>query len=181
MSLGKAIRAIAIFCVLGALASGQQLTVLQTPRQAIIEMMSGGDAGLKKHLTLEVQNKFAHGMQDSTLMSAISMARATGMFQSFESGPVLFVIDNPQQNEKIEVRIDNDSLRGDIDNMELSFHASRDGKEESLPVGFRVALNLKQQMELWRLNAVTLTVRVPLADPGIDAGPLFYTAMREIE
>src|SRR5690242_1527654 len=77
MSLGKAVRAIAIVCVLGAFASAQQPTVLQTPRQAIIEMMSGGEAGLMKHLTLEVQNKFAHAPQDSTLMSAISMARAT--------------------------------------------------------------------------------------------------------
>jgi len=177
MSLGKAVRAIAIVCVLGIVASAQQPTMLQTPRQAVIEMMSGGDAGLMKHLTLEVQNKFTHAPQDSTLMSAIAMARASGLLQSFESGPVLFMIDNPQQNEKIEVRVDSDSLRGDIDNMELSFHAFRDGKEESLPVGFHMALNLKQQMELWRLNAVTVSVRMPVGDPKFFDGPLFNPSM----
>lgn len=177
MSSRKAFRVIVIFGALAAVASAQQPTMLQTPRQAVIEMMSGGDTGLMKHLTLEVQNKFAHAPQDSTLMSAIAMARATGLFQSFESGPLLFVIDNPQQNEKIEVRIDSDSVRGDVDNMELSFHAFRDGKEENLPVGFKVALNLKQQMELWRLNAVTVSVRVPVGDPKFFDGPLFNPGM----
>ena len=165
MFRGSARIVFAIVCGIASVAVGQQQpTILQTPRQAVIEIFRGDEAGLKKHLTIEVQNKLASSMKDTSLMNAMSMARAAGMFQVFESGPVLFLIDNAQQHEKIEVRVDNDSLHGDTDNMELSFHAFRDEKEESLPVGFRVILNLKQQSEIWRLNAVTLSVRVPVGD-----------------
>src|SRR5690349_1828106 len=164
MFRGSARVAFAImFGMVSVVMGQQQPTILQTPRQAVIEMFSG-EAGLKRHLTVEVQNKLASSMKDANFMSTIAMARAAGMFQVFETGPVLFLIDNAQQREKIEVRVDSDALHGDMDNMELSVHAFRDQKEESLPVGFRVILNLKQQSEIWRLNAVTLSVRVPVGD-----------------
>ena len=156
--------AFAIMWMMASVAMAQQQpTMLQTPRQAVIEMFSG-EPGLKKHLTMEVQNKLASSMKDANFMSTIAMARAAGMFQVFETGPVLLLIDNAQQGEKIEVRVDSDSLHGDMDNMELSFHAFRGEKEESLPIGFRVSLNLKQQSEIWRLNAVTLSARIPVGE-----------------
>jgi hypothetical protein len=160
----------ALLLVLTAVAYGQQgPTMLQTPRQAVLEMISGNPENVKKHLTLEVQNKLASALQDQSqnMLTNFSMARAAAGpdFQSFESGPVLFSFENTQQNERMEVRVDNDNMRGDFDEMDLSFHAFRDGKEQSLPLGFKIILAMKQQENIWRLNAITFSARVPVGDP----------------
>lgn len=156
--------------VLTATAYGQQEpTMLQTPREAVLEILSGNPETVKKHLTLEVQEKLASAFQDQSqnVLANLTMARAaTGPdFQTFESGPVLFSFENTQQHERMEVRIDNDKMRGDVDEMDLSFHSFRDGKEQSLPLGFRIILAMKQQENIWRLNAITFSARVPVGDP----------------
>ena len=44
--------------VFAGIASGQRpASHDQSPRQALIEMLSGGEAPFKKHLTLEMQSK----------------------------------------------------------------------------------------------------------------------------
>lgn len=143
----------------------QEPTMLQTPRQAVIEMLTGGPENLKKHLTVEVQAKLAASGQDSNYLTAASMASANPNFQSFETGPVLFAFDNPEQHERIEVRLDNDKVHGDSDEMDLSFRSFREGKEQSLPIGFRVSLGLKQQENVWRLSAITFSASLPVGDP----------------
>lgn len=161
-----------LLCILAANTFGysqQGPTMLQTPRQAVLEMLGGTPDGLKKHLTLEVQSKLASASQEQgmNVLNNLNLARtaAGNNFQSFESGPVLFSFENPEQNERMEIRVDNDSVRGDLDEMDLSFHSIRDGKEQSLPIGFKIILALKQQENIWRLNAITFSARMPVGDP----------------
>jgi len=158
----------------------------QTPRQAIIEMFSGGEAPLKRHLTLEMQRKLEQMMKDSPAGAnpffALTSAKTSDpdSFQAFDLGKILFSFNNPQQHERYELRINSEELRGDEDVMELSLHLVRNAIEQEMPVGLRFVLNLKKQESIWRLDAVTFSATLPLGDPRIlDKswwGPALFSA-----
>src|SRR5579871_131833 len=160
-------------CAFRLPAVGQEPAVLQTARQAFIEMMTGGEESFRKHLTLEVQQRLGPAVKNP--MSAIgslgvpipSPAGGSSDIQSFSSGHVLFSIGNVLQREKIEVQVEKDELRGDSDDIELSFHSFRDSKEENFPIGFHVVLGFKQQVDVWRINAITFSAKIPVGDPNL--------------
>src|SRR5689334_17110653 len=108
---------VAVLAIAGATALAESRP--QTPRQAIIEMFSGGEAPFKKHLTVEMQNKLRDMMKDgpSTIgpFQAIASNRPYDpeTFQAFDLGPILFSFNNPQQHERYEVQIDSEDPRGD--------------------------------------------------------------------
>lgn len=165
-----------VLCALGGVLAAQQKDGApeQSPRKAILEMFSGGEDALKKHLTLEVQEKIKELLKNSTPgtvdpVQAVSMAKAAGgeNLESFDAGPILFSYNNPQQHERLELRIDSDDLRGDQDDMQLSLHAFRAGVEEDLPVSLHLLLAWKQQQNIWRLNTVTMSASVPVGDPRV--------------
>jgi hypothetical protein len=168
-----------VACALCCLAAGQQITVVPSPRQAVIEMISGGPQSFRKHLTVEVQNKLKDSVQPPAALGMLSMVAQSGgpNFQSYDSGRVLFSVKNPQQNETLEVRVDNDYLHGDLDEMELSFHSFRNGKEEDLPIGFHIVLGLKQQESVWRLNAITFDAKIPVGDPKLYDSSIWAPAV----
>jgi hypothetical protein len=144
----------------------------QTPRQAIIEMFSGGEGPFRKHLTVEMQKKLAEMTKGSSGVSPLQMLTAAKTsdpesFQAFELGPILFSFNNPQQHERYEVKINGEEPRGDEDVMELSLHLVRNGVEQEMPVGLRFVLNLKKQESLWRLTDLTFSATLPLGDPRI--------------
>jgi hypothetical protein len=157
------------------LASGQRaVTHEQSPRQALIEMLSGGEAPFKKHLTLEMQAKLQNMMKGSpdnapSPFQVLTGANATGgnKFQSFDIGSILFAFNNPEQHERYEVEIDSEEPRGEEDTMGLSLHLVRNGVEHEIPVGLRFVVKLKRQTGIWRLNAVTLSATLPMGDPRI--------------
>lgn len=159
----------------------------QTPRQAIIEMFSGGDAPFKKHLTVEMRSKLEEMTKDSPsgtgpfqLLTSIKTSDPDN-FQAFDLGSILFSFNDPQKNERYEVRINIDEQHGDQDVMELSLHLVRNGVEQELPVGLRFVLNLKKQEGLWRLDAATLSTTMPFGDPKMLEkpwwGPALYSAL----
>ena len=166
---------VVVLCMLaGVLAAQQKSAEEQSPRQAILEMFSGGEDALKKHLTLEVQEKISELLKGSAPggtnpMQAINAAKAAGgrNFESFDAGTILFSLNNSQQHERLEIHIDGDDLHGEEDDMQLSLHAFRSGVEQELPLGLRLLLTWKQQQGVWRLNAFTLNARVPVGDPRI--------------
>src|SRR6476619_5569290 len=129
--------AISLVGVLAGVSAGER-TVMndQSPRQALIEMLSGGEAPFKKHLTLEMQSKLQNLMKSSPdnapspiqVLIGAKSAVAT-RFQSFDIGPILFAFSNPEQHERYEVEIDSDELRGEEDTMGLSLHLVRNGVE----------------------------------------------------
>ncbi len=159
------------------IAIGQQIQVVpqisQTPRQAVIELLTGDESAAKKHFTLEVQKQIAAttGTTASaggmSLLGMMNMAKGAGgpEFQTFETGPILFSVDNPKEQQKFELRVESDAVRGETADIDLSLHVFKDGVEQSLPVGFRILLGMKQQQSIWRLNAITFSVKVPVGDP----------------
>jgi hypothetical protein len=160
--------------VLAGASAGQVTRVAtQSPRQAVIEMMSGSEASFKKHLTVEMQNRLQNLMKGS-LDSPSPLQVFTGTttsggnnFQSFDMGPILFSFNNPQEHERYEIQIDSDLLGVDQDKMALSLHLVRNGVEQETPLAFRLVLDLKRQEGTWRLNTVTVNATLPVGDPGI--------------
>lgn len=160
--------------VFAGIASGQRAMRDQSPRQALIEMLSGGEAPFKKHLTLEMQSKLQNLMKGSTdnapnPLLALTGAKSSGAngFQSFDIGPILFAVSNPDEHERYEVEIDSDEQRGEEDTMGLSLHLVRNGVEREIPVGLKVLAKLKRQAGIWRLTALTLNASLPVGDPRI--------------
>src|SRR5437899_465876 len=98
-------------------------TTEQSPRQAMIEMLSGGEAPFKKHLTVEMQSKLQNLMKASLdnapnpFLALIGAQSSGNKFQSFDMGQILFSFNNPQEHERYELHIDSDQPSGDEDNM----------------------------------------------------------------
>ena len=136
--------------VFAGFAAGQRVVHEQSPRQALIEMLSGGEAPFKKHLTLEMQSKLQNmmkGSPDNALspLQLLAGANSPGgsKMQSFDIGPILFAFNNPQEHERYEVEVDSEEQRGEEDTMGLSLHLVRNGVEREIPVGLRFVVKLK--------------------------------------
>ena len=137
----------------------------------MIEMLSGGEAPFKKHLTVDMQSKLHNLMKGSLdnapnpLQGLLGTSSGRDKLQSFDMGPILFSFNNPQEHERYELEIDSEQQGREEDNMALSLHLVRNGVEQELPVGLRLLLNLKRQEGIWRLNAVTMSTTLPVGDP----------------
>jgi hypothetical protein len=160
--------------IFAGIAAGQRAMHDQSPRQALIEMLSGGEAPFKKHLTLEMQSKLQNLMKSSpdnapSPLLALTGAKSAGanQFQSFDIGPILFSFNNPDEHERYEVEIDSEDQRGEEDTMELSLHLVRNGVEREIPVGLKILARLKRQAGIWRLTTVNLNASLPVGDPRI--------------
>jgi hypothetical protein len=161
-----------VVALAGVCAGQRPQTTEQSPRQAMIEMLSGGEAPFKKHLTVEMQSKLQNLMKASLdkspnpfLVLIGAQSSGSNKFQSFDMGQILFSFNNPQEHERYELHIDSEQPAGDEDNMALSLHLVRNGVEREIPVGLRFVLNMKRQEGIWRLNAVTFSTTVPVGDP----------------
>lgn len=143
----------------------------QTPRQALIELVSGGQPGVMKHLTVEVQELLAKP-ENSPAMAAVGMygsmkSGAGPDFQMFETGPVLFSFTDRNQQNKYEIRVDNDDLSGDQDTLEVSIHTLRDGQEIQEEWSYlisQITVNMVRQQGIWRLNKIGVGAEFPLGD-----------------
>lgn len=85
--------------------------------------------------------------------------------ETFETGPIFCTYTDPVKKEKMEVRMENDDLRGTEDDMQLSFHIFKDGQEQPIPFLDGITIGMKQQEGIWRLNEVSTTVRLKVGDP----------------
>jgi hypothetical protein len=143
----------------------------QTPRQALIELITGGEQGAMKHLTVEMQKSLQGDNKNGSspqLAAFDQLKAASSDFQVFESGQVLLAANDPKSHEKFEVHVDSDDLSGDTDNMDISFHQFRDGVETDVPYAAllsRFTIGLKQEQNIWRLNEISINIKVPLGDP----------------
>lgn len=172
-------QSLALVVALFASSAVGQSASPQTARQALIEMFFGQTPNhLEKHLpevTRHSLNKLSSPGGENYLseFSAIAtQARAGGKnFQTFDSGPTLLLAEDPHPDlngtepDKIEIGVERDDLVGDEDQIELALHLSRNGKEQSLPVIPRFTFIMQTEANVWRLNEISVTVRVPLADP----------------
>jgi hypothetical protein len=170
------LRTAALFFVLSAstllFSQTQAPAPPQTARESLVEMLTGGEKGLTKHLTVEVQEllKKPANKSTATIFQAMQQQAGTGM-QAFPTGSTLFVINEPSQHKKFEVHVDNDDLSGDQDILQLSFHSFHDGQEEAAGgdewglMSSRVTVTMQKQQNVWRLSNVGVGIELPLGDP----------------
>ena len=85
--------------------------------------------------------------------------------QTFETGSVLLSSEDPKTGQKVEITVENDALRGDQDDLELSFVVYKNGQAQKTPFMPLVTFSMKQEAQVWKLNEISVTIHLPLADP----------------
>jgi hypothetical protein len=159
------------------LANGAQ-PAPQTARQALIEMLFSKTPGtLEKHLPQATRAALrkAGPVPGTSFLGGYSaiMGQLTAhgqQLQTFEAGSTLMSLEDPEAHTRFEITVEGDDLRADEDDIELSFHGYKDGEPQIAGTKFRLTLAMKQEAGIWRLNEVTVAVRVSLTDPGFLKG-----------
>ena len=115
---------------------------LQTPRQALIEMISKGGDTVLKHLTVEVQEMFLkpENKAAAPMLTALTSMKPEKGLQTFEAGNVLVSYAEPTQNVKYEVRVDDDDMAGTEDTLSLSLHVLREARKKIQASGFSLPI-----------------------------------------
>jgi hypothetical protein len=151
-------------------AQSPESSTPQTARQALIEMFSLKNSGtFVKHLpaatlsALETSGAMQTLQQYSTLTSQLHTSGS--QVETFATGPVLLATSDPKTGQKLEVLVENDSLQGDGDNIELSFRSYKDKQVQRTPFMPRITFAMKKESGIWKLNEILVSVRLPLADP----------------
>jgi hypothetical protein len=142
----------------------------QTPRQALIEMITKGGDSVLKHLTVEVQEMLLQpeNKASAPFIKALTSMKPENGLKAFEAGDVLFSYNDPGQHVKYEVQVDNDDLAGTEDTLLLSLHVFRDGKEEDTGFGLmspHFSISMKQQQSIWRLDKISVGADLPVGNP----------------
>lgn len=152
----------------------QERPRLQTARQALLEILTGGEDAVARHLTVEVQQSMRNpASQKSSAMAFGTIAGFRNFSlngpdqKTFDTGPVLIAVDDPKTHERIEAHVDNDDLNGEEDTMQLSLHAFRDGQEidSALQIISQIEVGMKKQQNIWRVNQITVSASLPVGDP----------------
>jgi hypothetical protein len=154
----------------GCSSAQQTAAAPQTARQALIEMFFSKTPGtFLKHLpmatrtALEKAGELATLQQYSVLASQLQTQGQN--VRTFETGSVLLTSEDPKTDQKFEILVENDALRGDQDDMELSFQVAKNGQEVRTPFMPQMTVSMKREAQVWTLNEISVTIHVPLADP----------------
>ena len=154
----------------GALA--QQVAAPQTGRQALLEMFFSKEPGtFAKHLpvttrtALQQSGAMANLQSFSLLMSQMQTQKQN--FQTFETGSVLLSGEDPKTGQKVEITVEKDAVRGDRDDIALGFLIYKDGQPQRTPYLPEITFSMKQEAQIWKLNEISLTIHLPLADPDL--------------
>lgn len=157
-----------LFCAVSALA--QSASATQTARQALLEMFFSKTSGtFVKHLPMATREALGksgalNSLQSYSLMMSQLQTQGQNV-QTFETGTLLLTADNSKTGDKAEITVEKDALRGDQDDIELTFHVYKNGQEQRTPFMPRVTFSMKQEAQIWKLNEIAVTIHVPLADP----------------
>jgi len=167
-----------VVCVLGVAAIwsaavfAQEASIPQTARQALLEMFFSKTSGtFAKHLpavtlaALEKSGALA-SLQQYSLLAGQLQTQGTN-FHTFETGSVLLSGEDAKTGQKVEVTVENDALRGERDDIELSFQTYKNGEAQRTPFMPRMTFTMKQEARVWKLNEISVTIRLPLADPDL--------------
>src|SRR5437870_10536922 len=85
--------------------------------------------------------------------------------QTFEAGPTLLAVEDSRTNSKFDVTVERDDLRGEADEIELSFHAYKDGQPQASFVSPHLTFLMKQQTGIWRMHEITVAIHMALDNP----------------
>src|SRR5207248_2726160 len=144
----------------------------QNARQALLEMFfSKTPVTFEKHLPeatrAALRNADGQGLlllQQLSLMT--SQLNSQGQqLQTFEAGPTLLAVEDSRTNSKFDVTVERDDLRGEADEIELSFHAYKDGQPQASFVSPHLTFLMKQQTGIWRMHEITVAIHMALDNP----------------
>jgi type IV pilus assembly protein PilA len=165
-----------ILCLAGTLfpQNSPAPRIPQNARQALLDMFFGKPGSLEKHLpeaTRRALREAAGGGpspldQFSAMSSQLNSVPDTH-FQTFETGSVLMSVENTKAFTKFEAVVEKDDLRGDEDEIELSYRMYKNGEPDQSPVLPTLTFLMKQEKNVWRLSEITATARIALADPAL--------------
>jgi len=158
--------------IFGLSAAAQQAAMPQTARQALIEMFFSKTPGtLMKHLPDATLAALAKSDALTSLQQYSAMATFTQTqghtLQTFDTGSILLSGDDPKTGEKYEMTVENDTLRADQDDIEVSFQTYKNGQPQRTPYMPDITFSMKEEAHIWRLNEISVTVHLPLADPDL--------------
>src|SRR5579864_9073539 len=160
-----------VLAVLWAISlSAQNAAAPQTARQALMEMFFGKAQGnFAKHLPMATRTALEKSgalasLQQYSLMASQLQTQGQNI-KTFETGSVLMVGVNPKTDQKFEITVENDALRGDQDDIELSFQVYKNGQAQRTPFMPQMTFSMKQEAQVWTLNEISVTIHLPLADP----------------
>ncbi len=167
-------RRLMLFALLSAYAVSQ---APQTPRQALLEMVRAtSPEQSEKHLPevlLDAMKQLPNDVRESQrrqmALPSLIMAMNPNFLKLYDTGPTLAVINNPKDGNKVEITVERDDLTGDLDAMEFGIRVTKNGKEDPLPVGFRVLVDMKLEKGTWRLAKIGGSVSMQLDDPVVAA------------
>jgi len=168
----KLLSLLAIIILWTAGSWAQQTTAPQTARQALLEMFfSKAQGTFIKHLPAATRTALKNsgamaGLEQYSLLASQLQTQGQN-FQTFETGSVLLSGENPQTGQKVDITVEKDVVRGLEDDIELSFQTYKDGKPVRTPFMPRMTFSMKQEAQIWKLNEISVTIRLPLADPDL--------------
>jgi hypothetical protein len=153
-----------------AWTQSSEIPTPQTARQALLEMFSGKTSGtLVKHLPAATLTALEKSGALTKLQGYSALAgqfhSTANQLETFETGSVLLTTRDPKTGHKFEVIVENDSLQGDDDNIELSFRTYKENQLQRTPFLPRLTFAMKMESGVWKLNEILVSMRVPLADP----------------
>jgi len=144
----------------------------QNARQALLEMFFSKTPGtFEKHLP-EATRAALRKSDGQGLLLLQQLSFMTNQLnsqgqqlQTFEAGPTLLAVEDPRTNSKFDVTVERDDLRGEADELELSFHAYKDGQPQASFVSPHLTFLMKQQAGIWRMNEITVAIHMALDNP----------------
>jgi hypothetical protein len=159
-----------LILLLIAASPAQDNGIAQTPRQALLEMIFSKTPGtFVKHLPTATQAALEKSGAMTTVEQYSLLAgqiHAQGQkVETFETGPLLLSGEDPKTGQKIEIHVVSDVLQGDQDDIALSVQMYKNGQAQRSPFLPQLTFTMKQEAQLWRLNEISFTLRIPLADP----------------
>jgi hypothetical protein len=174
---------VVLLCSFASAQPAQQPTQTkppQTPRQALIEIITGGGKAIQKHLAVEIQQMISEaskkkkdaGAKSGPDMSTFAL-ELLGMpslagekdLKTFESGSVLLSYSEGNVKQRVEVRVDGDDLSGTQDELQISIHLFKDEQEQTIPFIPSITVGMKQQENVWRLNEIGASAKLAIGDP----------------
>lgn len=168
----KILFSLALMGACATTSAGQQNPAPQTARQALLEMFFSKTPGtLVKHLpeatraALEKSGAMAT-LEQYSLMASQFQTQGRNL-KTFETGSLLLSGEDPKTGQKVEITVEDDALRGDQDDIELSFQTYKDGQAQPTPFMPRITFLMKQEAQVWKLNEIAVTIRLSLADPAL--------------
>jgi len=154
------------------MVSAQTTAAPQTARQALMEMFFSKTPGtLVKHLPAVTRAALEKSGAMTTLQQYSQMATQLPTdgqnLKTFETGPILLEGQNPKTGDKVQITVESDRLHGDQNDIAIALHISKNGQPQLTPFMPQMTFSMKQESQVWKLNEISVTIHVPLADPDL--------------